>query len=268
MRVKRGRKNMGSEPNYWQSYSDMMAALMMVFILIMAVAMVSLTVYKKELDESKLELEQKNEELIKRQDLLESQNDELLKLKEALEDKQSQIDRIIGVKQEIIQALKEEFDKEDIDIAIDSETGAIIFDSSILYDTNKSELKPEGESYLDRFLPVYIGVLFREEFREDIAEIIIEGHADTRDTYMYNLGLSQQRAFSVAEYILAESNLDDDQKQQLRSIITANGRSYSHPVYKADGSIDLDKSRRVEVKFRLKDDEMIRELQKLLEGEE
>ena len=128
MRLKRSRQKLGSEPNYWQSYSDMMAALLMVFILIMAVAMVSLTVYKNELDESKSELEQINEELMKRQKMLESQNDELLKLKEMLEEKQDQIDRIIGVKQEIIQALKEEFAKEDIDIAIDSETGAIIFD--------------------------------------------------------------------------------------------------------------------------------------------
>ena len=267
MRLKRSRQKLGSEPNYWQSYSDMMAALLMIFILIMAIAMVSLTVYKKELDESKLELEQKNEELIKRKDLLESQNDELLKLKEALEDKQSQIDRIIGVKQEIIQALKEEFDKEDIDIAIDSETGAITFDSSILYDFDKSELKPDGEDYLDRFLPVYVGVLFRDEFRDDVAEIIIEGHTDTADSYMYNLGLSQQRALSVAEYILSESNLGGEQKTQLRSIITANGRSYSHPVYNSNGSINAEKSRRVEVKFRLKDDEMIRELQKLLEGD-
>ena len=267
MRLKRSRQKLGSEPNYWQSYSDMMAALLMVFILIMAVAMVSLTVYKNELDESKSELEQINEELMKRQKMLESQNDELLKLKEMLEEKQDQIDRIIGVKQEIIQALKEEFAKEDIDIAIDSETGAIIFDSQILYDTDKSELKKAGKQYLDRFLPVYVGVLFREEFKKDIAEIIIEGHADTRGGYMYNLGLSQDRAFSVAEYILSESKLGEEQQMQLRSIITANGRSYSHPIYNSDGTVNLDSSRRVEVKFRLKDDEMIRELQMLLEGD-
>ncbi len=266
--MRRGRNRKGEEPNYWLSYSDMMAALLMIFILIMAVSMVSLTVYKKELDDSKLELEQKNEELLKRQDLLESQNEELLKLKEALEEKQNQIDRIIGVKQEIIQALKEAFDQEDIDIAIDSETGAIIFDSNILFDLNMSELKAEGQTYLDRFLPVYVGVLFRDEFREDIAEIIIEGHTDTVDSYMYNLGLSQQRALSVAEYILSESNLGADQKTQLRSIITANGRSFSHPVYNEDGTINADRSRRVEVKFRLKDDEMITELQKLLEEDE
>ena len=48
--------------------------------------------------------------------------------------------------------------------------------------------------------------------------------------------------------------------------LTANGRSYSQPIYK-DNDIDLDKSRRVEFKFRLKDEEMITEMQNILEGQ-
>ena len=80
---------------------------------------------------------------------------------------------------------------------IDQQTGAIVFDASILYDRSKSELKGEGIQFLDRFLPIYIGVLFSSEFKDDIAEIIIEGHTDTDSGYMYNLGLSQDRALSV-----------------------------------------------------------------------
>ena len=34
MRVRRNRQKTGSEPNYWQSYSDMMAALLMIASLI------------------------------------------------------------------------------------------------------------------------------------------------------------------------------------------------------------------------------------------
>ena len=83
---------------------------------------------------------------------------------------------------------------------------------------------------------------------------------------MYNLGLSQQRALSVVEYCLSDSSLSGKQKEQLRSIITANGRSFSNPVYGENGKVDPAKSRRVEVKFRLKDEEMIQELQKILEG--
>ena len=208
---------------------------------------------------------EQNEELLARQDLLEKQADEYLKLKEELEEKQAEIDKIIGVKQEIIEALNSEFSKEEIAINIDQQTGAIVFDASILYDRSKSELKGEGIQFLDRFLPIYIGVLFSSEFKDDIAEIIIEGHTDTDSGYMYNLGLSQDRALSVVEYCLSDSSLSKEQKEQLRSVITANGRSFSNPVYDADGKVDLEKSRRVEVKFRLKDEEMIQELQGILE---
>ena len=247
----RRRDHVKKEENvsYWQSYSDMMAALLLIFVLVIAVAIVALNDYKEKLAEQ-------NEELLARQDLLEKQADEYLKLKEELEEKQAEIDKIIGVKQEIIEALNQEFSKEEI---------AIVFDASILYDRSKSELKGEGIQFLDRFLPIYIGVLFSSEFKDDIAEIIIEGHTDTDSGYMYNLGLSQDRALSVVEYCLSDSSLSKEQKEQLRSVITANGRSFSNPVYDADGKVNLTKSRRVEVKFRLKDEEMIQELQGILE---
>ena len=239
----RRRDHVKKEENvsYWQSYSDMMAALLLIFVLVIAVAIVALNDYKEKLAEQ-------NEELLARQDLLEKQADEYLKLKEELEEKQAEIDKIIGVKQEIIEALNQEFSKEEIAINIDQQTGAIVFDASILYDRSKSELKGEGIQFLDRFLPIYIGVLFCSD-----------------SGYMYNLGLSQDRALSVVEYCLSDSSLSKEQKEQLRSVITANGRSFSNPVYDADGKVDLAKSRRVEVKFRLKDEEMIQELQGILE---
>ena len=46
--------------------------------------------------------------------------------------------------------------------------------------------------------------------------------------------------------------------------MTANGRSFSNPVYNTNGSIDMDASRRVEFKFRLKDEEMVEEMVKIL----
>ena len=38
----------------------------------------------------------------------------------------------------------------------------------------------------------------------------------------------------------------------------------SNPVLDADGNVDKDASRRVEVKFRLKDEEMINELNRIM----
>lgn len=46
-----------------------------------------------------------------------------------------------------------------------------------------------------------------------------------------------------------------------------NGHSMSDPVLDAEGNVDKDASRRVEVKFRLKDEEMIQELNKIMQGD-
>ncbi|MBR6753527.1 MAG: hypothetical protein IKM05_05810 [Clostridia bacterium] len=46
--------------------------------------------------------------------------------------------------------------------------------------------------------------------------------------------------------------------------MTAQGRSYSDPVYNPDGTVNMEASRRVEFKFRLKDEEMIAEMNRIL----
>lgn len=123
-----------------------------------------------------------------------------------------------------------------------------------------------GMSDLDQFLPRYFSVLLKNDFHQYISEVIIEGHTDTTADYLYNLELSQQRALSVAKYCLDEksSSVSKDQIEQLQKIMTANGRSFSNPVYNPDGTIDMDASRRVEFKFRLKDEEMVEEMAQIL----
>ena len=50
----------------------------------------------------------------------------------------------------------------------------------------------------------------------------------------------------------------------MQQLLTAKGRSFSDPVYRADGTVDMSASRRVEFKFRLKDSEMIEEMNRIL----
>ena len=61
--------------------------------------------------------------------------------------------------------------------------------------------------------------------------------------------------------------LKDSQVQELQDCLTVNGHSMSDPVLDADGNVDKDASRRVKVKFRLKDEEMIQELNKIMQGD-
>lgn len=105
------------------------------------------------------------------------------------------------------------------------------------------------------------------EYLDYISEIIIEGHTDTSGSYDYNLELSQARAEAVASYCLGEDSsvFSAKQREQIRSLVSVTGRSWSNPVYKADGTVDDEASRRVEIKFRLSDEEMISQMLSVLE---
>ncbi len=249
---KRRKKPEEEEYSYWLSYSDMMAALLLIFILIISFTLLqSASVY-----------EEKQEELEEQQAVIEEQQ-------ELLEEQQKELDRIAGIRSDLVAALREEFEGSDLNVSVDEKTGAITLDASILFDVDDSELKEEGEEFLKEFLPKYCSVLLSEEYSEYVSEIIIEGHTDTNGTYIYNLELSQQRAFSVAKYCLdTNSNiLGSDEMEVLRGVLTANGKSYSNPIYNDDGTVDLDASRRVEFKFRLQDEEMIDEMMDILNEE-
>ena len=246
------------ETTYWLSYSDMMAALLLVFVLIISFTLM----------QAKKLYEEKESELERQHKLMEEQQAKLSEQQDLLAQQQEKLDKIIGVRTNLVEALKEEFDGSDLKVSIDPNTGAITLDSSILFDVDRYDLKTSGQNFLEIFLPRYLGVLLKPEFKEYISEIIIEGHTDTNGSYMHNLELSQDRALSVARFCLNESNtvLSNDQLEELRPILTANGRSYSDPIYDENGNVDLAASRRVEFKFRLTDEEMVEEMMNILNG--
>ena len=293
--------------NIWRSYSDMMAGVLLLFVLIMCVtlfqAQKSYNDSLKERDE-KIALQEKyTEELLEKQNALDKQagtlksQDEQLaeqqkqlealaaKLKEQestlnaqqtaldektaqLKDQQAQIDQIIGVKADVIEALKNEFSKNNINVDIDAQTGALTLEASVMFDYDQAELTDSGKQALEQILPIYCKVLLQDDYKDYLAEIIIDGYTDTDGDYSYNLQLSQQRSLAVAQYLIdIQGNfLNDEQSQELEKYLTVNGHSMANPVLDADGNVDKDASRRVEVKFRLKDEEMIGELNQLLAG--
>lgn len=262
MRKNNRRKN-PEELNFWQSYSDMMAALLLVFVLIIAFTIIQAKVTYEEketkLEQQKTELEQKNKEL-------EKQNEEIIEFKKQVKKQEKQLDMIIGVRSQVVKELEKEFEDSNLDMSIDAETGTICFDSSVLFGYNEHKLKKTGIKFLNKFFPKYFDVILKNSIRDYIAEVIIEGHTDDSGGYLYNLDLSQKRAFAVAEYCLGEKNHMFSRKklEKVREIVTANGRSYYELKYNSKGKVDAKASRRVEVKFRLTEEEMIQEVSNIL----
>ena len=310
--MRRKKKSENNGFNVWRSYSDMMAGVLLLFVLIMCVTLFQAQKsyneslqerdekialqeeYTQELLDKQNALDKKDETLQNQDAQLKTQDEKLAeqeqqlaalaaKLKEQestlnaqqsaldektaqLKDQQAQIDQIIGVKADVIEALKNEFSKNNINVDIDAQTGALTLEASVMFDYDQAELTDAGKQALEHILPIYCKVLLQDDYMKYLAEIIIDGYTDTDGDYSYNLQLSQQRSLAVAQYLLdIQGNfLDATQSQNLEKYLTVNGHSMANPVLDANGNVDKDASRRVEVKFRLKDEEMIDELNQLL----
>ena len=222
------------------------------------------------LQEQQRELDENRTALTAAQQSLSLQQSKIEEQAALLAAQQTEIDKLIGLRSRIIEELRDELRRENLDAVVDRNTGAIAFTGAVLFDTNRNELKDSGKALLNAFLPVYIRTLMSEENEGYVGEIIIEGHTDTSGSYLHNLALSQERALAVAEYCLGPemTELTNQEKQMLQRILTANGRSYADPVYKADGTVDMEASRRVVFKFRMKDSEMIDQMSAILEGQQ
>ena len=181
----------------------------------------------------------------------------------ALDNQQARLDDLVGVRTEIIHALRSAFAEKNLRASVDANTGDIMLESAVFFDFGKDTIKAEGQRLLDAFIPVYLSVLLRPEYVDYLGEIVIEGHTDSSGEYLSNLALSQERALSVATYCLQMTSIGESQLAKLRDILTAKGRSYSDLIY-VNGVEDATASRRVEFKFRLKDSEMIDEIRGIL----
>ena len=324
----------GGSSVQWLSFSDLMSALLLIFILIMFYIMyqyfdmyeinmaeiarqqfdldqananldeqrtklseaeaqmvaqqIRLNAAQADLQDAQSILSAQQDELSKAQSLLDEKETEIAAQKEqldalsiqlgdqqiqidaqqkVLDEQQTQIEALVGMRTRIITSLSSALKSANISAQVDPANGSIALESDVLFELGKYNLSERGERFIDRFLPVYLDVLFSEEYRGYVAEIIIEGHTDSLGGYIDNLELSQQRALAVASYVLDDDyrGISADQKRQLRRVATANGRSFSDPVLDANGNEDMDASRRVVFKFRLTDEQMIQQLKHILE---
>ena len=170
----------------------------------------------------------------------------------------AKIKTLTGIKLNVIKKLKEKLGKS---INIDEKSGAIKFSSNILFDQNAYKLKDSSKKELDIVLKKYISTLLEDkEIRKYIHGITIEGHTNSDGTYLSNLQLSQQRALEVMQFLYESSSIDKD---LLNKYVSSSGKSSSDLIYK-DGVEDKDNSRRIEIKFIIKNEEAVKELQNYL----
>jgi chemotaxis protein MotB len=151
-------------------------------------------------------------------------------------------------------------DKDGSAIVLDSATGTLTMNSELLFDYGSSRLRPQADSLVRRISASLVPQLLRQPTVDSLLEeIVVEGHTDTVGSYMFNLKLSQDRAYSVMAAML-DAQKDPVLAARLRELIVASGKSESHPVYAPDNTIDAVRSRRIEVHFRFRNDAILKQL--------
>lgn len=216
---------------HWMSISDMMSALMIIFLFISISFMIKVHEQKKDMDKIIRESKQ--------------------------------------IKIEIYEELNKEFsgDFAKWGAELDQKTLSVRFkEPDVLFKPNSSNIEDKFVVILDDFFPRYLKVLNKAKYKNSIQEIRIEGHTSsewegeigTDRAYLKNMELSQNRARSVLNHVYKLKT--PAQRDWLIEHLTANGLSFSQRIIE-NGQENYDKSRRVEFRIRTNADEKMTQLE-------
>ena len=240
-------KTLIDENPFSLSLGDLMAGLLLIFVLLLSFVMLNLTEEVSRIDEI---------------------NEKLLEI----------FTEYVKKRENLYKDLKTEFEKDlpKWNAVLDREKLSVRFrEPKVLFAQGKAEVQFAFKEILDNFFPRYIKILQHSDYINDIAEIRIEGHTSSewseivskQDTYILNMELSQDRTRSVLQYVLQIPAISEN-REWIQQYLTANGLSSSKLITNPDGTQNREESRRVEFRVRTnaeKQLEEIKELAKILE---
>jgi len=209
------------QEGHWVAVSDLMAGLMMVFLLISIVFMVHVEWQRKKITDVAILYDHLRTQLY--QDLLNEFRPDLPKW---------------GA--EIQPDLTFRFNK-----------------TEFMFAKGESDLNDEFRTILSDFFPRYLNIITAPKYRNDILEVRIEGHtssgwlgaASEDDAYIFNMTLSQARTRTTLAFLLSLDQVANE-REWLKKYLTANGLSSAKVIVDDQGQEDTERSRRVEFKVR------------------
>ncbi len=226
-------KSLIDENPFSLSLGDLMAGLLLIFVLLLSFVMLNVAKEANRIDEIITEYVKKHKDLY--------------------------------------EDLKREFD-EDLpkwNAILDKEKLSVRFkEPRVLFKQGESEVQFAFKEILNDFFPRYINILRRSDYINDIAEIRIEGHTSTewsekvspQKAYILNMELSQDRTRNVLQHVLQIPAIRNN-RNWIQKYLTANGLS-SSKVIRKDSTEDKKESRRVEFRVRINAE---KQLEKIIE---
>ena len=237
-----GKKSSESDSAIWLSNSDLMAGLMIIFLFI-----------------SVGFIREKAPEIVGQQQYI-----------------MNYLSSIDNQESKILDALENEFtedEKKNWNLEIIRDEQLIRFNApDIMFNLNDDELTERYKKIIELFFPRYMRTL--AGFGSIIKEIRIEGHtssewldASNEEAYFNNMILSQKRTISVLDQALnsiLKSGTTEQDRDWAFKRVSDSGMSSRNLIILQDGKEDAKKSRRVEFRYLLSEDNKIEFIKKNL----
>ncbi len=206
--LKRGTGKDGESP-FWISYSDLMTALMALFLMVMAITLISVTREVSSAEQRKIQRERDISELM---------------------------------------STIKEWSRKFPEVKVNETTFRIDLGEVVRFESGSADISPRGAQLLRSYVPVLLEAQRSKLGKQWIRRIVVEGFTDTDGDYLLNLGLSLLRSKGVVCVLFAppsptERPLSTEEKRQIRDLFLVGGYSFNSM------KPSKEESRRVELKI-------------------
>lgn len=188
--LKRGAKQEGESP-FWISFSDLMSALMVLFLVVMAVTLVSVT---QSIDAAT----------------------------------RATIERTAAISR-LMQMIAQ--DPKSTGVGVDQQNFRIDLGKEVRFESGSYTISTTAGQFLRSYIPVLLRAKDTAEGRRWMRSVVVEGFTDEDGTYLYNLQLSLDRSRSVVcslfESSGAADGLTSEQLRKVQELFLVGGYSFN-----------------------------------------
>lgn len=188
--LKRGGRGEGESP-FWISFSDLMSALMVLFLVVMAITLVSVT---QSIDEATRGAIERGKDISK-----------------------------------IMTLIAE--DPKSAGVGVDQQNYRIDLGKQVRFDSASYTISVPAAQFLRSYIPVLLKAKDTPEGQRWMRSVVVEGYTDEDGTYLYNLQLSLNRSRSVVCSLFqgtgSEDGLSADQLRKVEELFLVGGYSFN-----------------------------------------
>jgi flagellar motor protein MotB len=191
-----------AEKPFWISFADLMTALMILFLVVMCVALLAVTRTISEAEKAAIQREK-------------------------------DIDLLLTMLSDNVQKCGH--------ATVLRERRVIDFGTQATFPSGSHQLSPSQVHDLRECVPEILAIAGSDLGNKWIKRIVVEGYADPRGSYLYNLNLSLQRSQRILCALLLRGSPNDrvltpDERRQIRDLFLVGGYSFNEAKESLAGS--------------------------------